>query len=301
MEVLFGLNIDPYSAYIEDEIRIAKIADKYGIDIISMQDHPYNGSFLDTWTFLVHLASLTEKVLIMTNVANIPLRYPVMLAKAAATLDLLTKGRVELGIGAGAFWQGIESFGLQSRNPKEAFEAFKEALTVIKLFFSIKKDNEVVNFEGKFYKLRNAYLGPKPYHKIRIWIGGYGKSMLRLTGELADGWTISLPYLPPEELPKKKKIIEEASLKNGRNPKEIRVNYNFGGLIFKDETEKQKAIKRVNVIMGTVDEWVKIMLEFYKLGVDTFTFWAAGPNKSIQAELFAKEVVPRFKEQLGYK
>ena len=243
MQPLFALNIDPYSAYIEDEIRIAKLADKHGIDIISMQDHPYNGSFLDTWTFLVYLASITEKVHVMTNVANIPLRFPVILAKAASTLDVITKGRVELGIGAGGFWQGIESFGLERKTPKESFEAFKEALMILRLFFSIEKENEVVSFEGKFYKLRNAYLGPKPYHNIKIWIGGYGERMLKLTGELADGWTISLPYLPPKELPKKKKIIEEAAKKKGRDINQIRTNYNFGGMIFKDEEEKKRAIK----------------------------------------------------------
>ena len=70
-------------------------------------------------------------------------------------------------------------------------------------------------------------------------------------------------------------------------------------MILKDE--KQKIIKRANVLTGTIEEWVKIMQELHKLGVDTFTFWAAGPDKLEQSRLFAKEVVPRFKEAVGYK
>jgi len=300
MQLLFALNIDPSVMRKEEGIKIAKVADEFGIDIISMQDHPYNSSFFDTWTYLAYLAAITEKVKLMTNVANIPLRFPVMLAKSAATLDVLTRGRVELGIGAGAYWEGIEAMGLEKRNNKEAFEAFREALIIMRLFFNIEKEGEVVSFEGKYYKLRNAELGPKPFHRISIWIGGYRERMLKLTGELADGWTISLPYLPPQELPLKRKIIDEYAKKKGRDPKRIRTNYNFGGIIVKDQNEKTK-ILRTNVLIGTIEEWIKILKEFYNLGVDTFTFWAAGPNKVEQAILFAKEVVPRFKEAIGYR
>jgi alkanesulfonate monooxygenase SsuD/methylene tetrahydromethanopterin reductase-like flavin-dependent oxidoreductase (luciferase family) len=103
------------------------------VDVIGIQDHPYNGSFMDTWTLISSLATSTKKVRFFTNVADLPMRPPATLAKAAATLDIITKGRIELGIGAGAFWRAIESYGGPTRRPSEAVAALREAIQVIRL------------------------------------------------------------------------------------------------------------------------------------------------------------------------
>src|SRR5216684_5557269 len=109
--ILFGLNIDPAQKNLQLAYSLATIADSVQLDFIGIQDHPYNATFFDTWTLLTFLASRTQHVRLLPNVVNLPLRPPAMLAKAAATLDILTHGRVELGLGAGGFWDGIASYG----------------------------------------------------------------------------------------------------------------------------------------------------------------------------------------------
>src|SRR5260370_34220301 len=98
---LFGLNIDPSAKNLELAYNLAQLADSTKLDFISIQDHPYNANFFDTWTLLTFLGARTQHVRLLTNVVNLPLRPPAMLAKATATLDILTNGRVELGLGAG--------------------------------------------------------------------------------------------------------------------------------------------------------------------------------------------------------
>ncbi len=103
----FGISITPYSSSAEDIFNIAKTADEVGIEIIGIQDHPYNGSFLDTWTLISALAVSTRKIRYFPDVSDLPMRAPAILAKSVATLDILTKGRIELGLGIGAFWDAI--------------------------------------------------------------------------------------------------------------------------------------------------------------------------------------------------
>ena len=125
--------------------RIARVADETGLDLVAIQDHPYQRAFLDTWTLLASLAPRTERVRFFPDVANLPLRPPAMLAKAAATLDVLSDGRVELGLGAGAFWEGIRALGGPTRNPGEAVAALEEAIQVIRLIWSGRRG---VRFAG---------------------------------------------------------------------------------------------------------------------------------------------------------
>src|SRR5438270_13180145 len=120
---LCGLNIDPSLRNLELAYALTKLADSAKLDFISIQDHPYNANFFDTWTLLTFLGSRTQHVRLMTNVVNLPLRPPAVLAKAAATLDILTNGRVELGLGAGGYWEGIVSYGGTQRVPGEAVSA----------------------------------------------------------------------------------------------------------------------------------------------------------------------------------
>lgn len=261
-----------------------------------MQDHPYNGSFMDTWTLLAALGARTERVHLMVNVANLPLRHPAMLAKAAATLDLITQGRVKLGVGAGAFWDGIESFGGVRRTPKEAVEAFEEGMRIIRLFLS--PETQTVSFAGKHYVLKGAQAGPKPKHPIRLWVGGYGERMLRIAGELADGITVSLPYLPPERLPVKVEAFKRSAQRHGRDPAKVFVNYNLGGLIVGSKEERPILSATEGVIVGTVDEWVETLVKLGGLGANSFNFWPAGPDKLGQTRLFAERVVPEAREAL---
>src|SRR5256885_7202152 len=107
--VQFGVFVTPVAT--EDPMRQAIAADELGFDLIGIQDHPYQRRFFDTWTLLTAIATQTGRVRIFPDVANLPLRPPAVLAKAAATLDLISGGRFELGLGAGGFWEAIEAMG----------------------------------------------------------------------------------------------------------------------------------------------------------------------------------------------
>src|SRR5215467_5489397 len=227
-EVRFGANVDPTANDPGWPLRLTHAIERAGLELVGIQDHPYNAGFLETWTLMATLLQATERVHIFPNVANLPLRPPAMLAKAAATLDVLSGGRVELGLGAGAYREGIEAMGGAERSSGEAVEALEEAVQIIRAFWS---GTRALQFEGKYYSVKGAHPGPLPLHSIGLWLGSLGPRSLRVLGRFADGWIPSSSYVPPEALPEKLQLIDAAALESGRKPEEIRRIYNVMGMI----------------------------------------------------------------------
>jgi alkanesulfonate monooxygenase SsuD/methylene tetrahydromethanopterin reductase-like flavin-dependent oxidoreductase (luciferase family) len=223
-ELRFGANVDPTANDPGWPLKLSRAVEQAGLEYIGIQDHPYNTGFLDTVTLIATLLQATERVHIFPNVANLPLRPPVMLAKAVATMDVLSGGRAELGLGAGAFRQGVEAMGGPGRSRGESVEALEEAVQIIHAFWS---GSHSLHFEGKYYSVRGARPGPGPAHPIGLWLGTYGPRSLRLTGRLADGWLPSSSYAPPERLPEMQQRINDAALAAGRQPRDIRRIYNM--------------------------------------------------------------------------
>ena len=240
-------------------------ADAAGIDLIGIQDHPYQHRFHDTWTLLTAIAARTNRVTVFPDVANLPLRPPAMLAKAAASLDLLSNGRFELGLGAGAFWPAIKAMGGPERTAAEAVSALEEAIDVIRLVWS---GGRGLRFDGRFYQLAGLNAGPPPAHPIGIWLGAYKPRMLALTGRTADGWVPSLGYLKPEDMSEASARIDDAARAAGRDPSAIRRILNVGGGL-------------------TPDDFATLALEH---GFDTFI---VGEDSG---DAFIQEVVPRVRE-----
>jgi alkanesulfonate monooxygenase SsuD/methylene tetrahydromethanopterin reductase-like flavin-dependent oxidoreductase (luciferase family) len=229
-EPVFGLSITPDN--VEKAFTLAKIADQLGLDIIGIQDHPYNGTFLDTWTLISTLAASTRKIRYFTDVCDLPMRPPAMLAKASATLDIITKGRIELGLGAGAFWDAIHSYGGPRRAPGEAIAALEEALQVIHLIWNYDGPRRRVSFPGKYYQLENAQAGPSPHHKISIWLGAARPGMMKLIGRIGDGWVIPLnTYMSGEEVRTSQQLIDSSAKKSGRPLDSIARVANIVGVI----------------------------------------------------------------------
>jgi alkanesulfonate monooxygenase SsuD/methylene tetrahydromethanopterin reductase-like flavin-dependent oxidoreductase (luciferase family) len=104
----------------DEVLRLARAADEAGLDLVGIQDHPYQWRFFDTWTLIAYLSARTSRIRFFADVANLPLRPPAVLAKAAASLDVLTGGRVELGLGAGGFWDAVQAMGGPRRTPGQA-------------------------------------------------------------------------------------------------------------------------------------------------------------------------------------
>jgi alkanesulfonate monooxygenase SsuD/methylene tetrahydromethanopterin reductase-like flavin-dependent oxidoreductase (luciferase family) len=227
--VELGIFLSPLAADAAPTVAQVVAADEAGLDHVGVQDHPYQRRFFDTWTLLSYLAARTERVRLVPDVINLPLRLPSVLAKSAASLDVLSGGRVELGIGAGSFWDAIEAMGGPRRTPGESVDALEEAIAVLRGFWAAAGPVEV---RGDFYTVAGAKPGPAPAHPIGIWVGAYGPRMLALTGRLGDGWLPSIGdhFLSPEDVPPMQARIDDAARRAGRDPAAIRRVVNVAGL-----------------------------------------------------------------------
>jgi alkanesulfonate monooxygenase SsuD/methylene tetrahydromethanopterin reductase-like flavin-dependent oxidoreductase (luciferase family) len=221
------------------------------------------------------------------------LRPAAVMAKAAASLDVLSGGRFELGLGAGGLSDLIAQFGGPRRTPGESVDALDEAIDVIRLLWS---DERSVSFHGKHYQLDDARPGPLPAHPIGIWLGAFKPRMLRLVGRKADGWLPSLGVLTREQLRAGNEQIDAAAQAAGRDPGSIRRIINLQGVIG-DRTAPRRSELRVGYLAGEplagpADWWVETLSGFARDGFDTIVFWPVDPSTD-QVELLIGEVVPR--------
>ena len=264
--VRFGVFVTPEAT--ERPLQMAALADELGYEVVGVQDHPYQRRFFDTWTLLTAIAMRTEHITVFPDVANLPLRPPAVLAKAAATLDLLSGGRVELGLGAGGFLEAIKAYGGPVRTPGESVSALEEAIQVIRLIWS---GQHGIRFEGKFYPLAGAHSGPVPAHPIGIWLGAYKPRMLSIVGRLADGWVPSYGYVKAPDLLEGNRRIDDAATAAGRDPRSIRRLLNSGYL--------------------DAETLVSLVVDY---GMDTFLV-SDDPD---EMRTFATEVAPKVREEV---
>jgi alkanesulfonate monooxygenase SsuD/methylene tetrahydromethanopterin reductase-like flavin-dependent oxidoreductase (luciferase family) len=284
--VAFGLNVDPNTGGLAIAARIAAIADASGLEYVGIQDHPYNPEFVDTFTLITWLAARTAAVHFFPNVANLPLRPPALLAKQAATIDVLSGGRFELGLGAGAFADGITGMGGPRRGAGEARAALSEAIDIIRSSWA----GEPYSFHGGHYETPAVRPGPRPAHDIGLWLGVLGPRAAHLLGSKADGWSVSAPYLPPDKLPPLNEIITAAAVAAGRDPDRITRLYNVMGLITPQDR---------GPFEGPARRWVETLTSLYTDSqMNTFVFWPSG-DRERQSRMFAEDVVPAVREAVA--
>jgi alkanesulfonate monooxygenase SsuD/methylene tetrahydromethanopterin reductase-like flavin-dependent oxidoreductase (luciferase family) len=275
-----GIFLVPGGEEHERTVAQAIAADEAGLDYVAVQDHPYQRRFLDTWTFLAYVAGRTERIRLVPDVLNLPLRLPTMIAKSAASLDLLSGGRVELGIGAGAFWDAVEAMGGPRRTPKESVDALEEAIAIIRSFWS---GDRSVNVDGRHYRVSGAKPGPPAAHPIGLWIGAYRPRMQRLTGGLGDGWLPSLGghYLSPEDVPPMQARIDEAAKRAGRSPEAI------------------KRAANVMALEGGPDRWPDQLLRAAELGFETLLVGVPSDDPIGFIRRLGEDVAPNVRETRG--
>jgi alkanesulfonate monooxygenase SsuD/methylene tetrahydromethanopterin reductase-like flavin-dependent oxidoreductase (luciferase family) len=281
----FGVFLIPDAEDAARTVRRAQQAEALGLDLIGVQDHPYQRRYLDAFSLLAYIAGVTTTIRLVPDVANLPLRPPASLAKLATTIDVLSDGRFELGLGAGAFWDGIASMGGPRRTPKESVDALEEAIAIIRLIWS---GQSPVAFEGEHYTVASLKPGPPPTHPIGIWLGAYGPRMVRLVGSSADGWLPSVPRLPLEDVPPRQQAIDEAAKRAGRDPSDIRRVANVSGTITTGESG--------GFLKGPASQWIDDLRRLRDdYGFDTFIFWGEG-DPDEQVRRFAEEVAPAVRE-----
>jgi alkanesulfonate monooxygenase SsuD/methylene tetrahydromethanopterin reductase-like flavin-dependent oxidoreductase (luciferase family) len=284
----FGFFLEPEAAAYPELVRQVEAAERGGLDLIGIQDHPYQRRFLDTFALIGDLLARTERLRFFPDVANLPLRPPAPLAKLAASLDVMSGGRFELGLGAGAYWDAIAAMGGPRRSPGESVDALAEAIEIIRRAWSGERS---VSFTGRHYSVAGFHPGPPPAHEIGIWIGAYKPRMLSLTGRAADGWIPSLGGAPPEGIAEMVERIEEGAAQAGREPGAIRRLYNVSGVIVDGETR--------GLLQGPPRHWIETLTGFVvELGFDGFIFWPAEDPLG-QIERFAHEVAPGVRDALG--
>jgi alkanesulfonate monooxygenase SsuD/methylene tetrahydromethanopterin reductase-like flavin-dependent oxidoreductase (luciferase family) len=281
-DVTFGYFLIPNA--VDPLLDTAREIEARGLDWIGVQDHPYQRRFVDTWSLLGAIAAVTSRVGFFPDVANLPLRPPAIMAKAGASLDVLSGGRFELGLGAGGFWDAIAAWGGPRREPREAFAALEEAIHVIRLVWSGERN---LRFNGEHYRLAGAHSGPVPPHPIGIWLGVYGPRALRLAGRHADGWVPSLSG-ETKFLSEGAARIDDAAASAGRDPVDIRRVVNVNGQITDGA--------RLGLLRGPVDQWVDELTDLaVGYGFDTFLFRGEGDD---QLPRFAEEVAPAVRAQV---
>ena len=281
-ELQFGVFLTPAADAAAQVLELAALADRVGLDLVTIQDHPYQRRFLDTWTLLTFMAARTATVRLAPNVANLPLRPPFVLARSVATLDILSGGRAELGLGAGAFWDAIAAAGGPRRTPGEAVDALAEAVQVIRATWDT--GSRAVEHEGAHYRVVGAHTGPAPLHRIEIWLGAYRRRMLALTGTMADGWLPSMAYASPDALAALNEAIDAAATAAGRNPAAIRRLYNISGQFGAGG----------GFLQGPPAEWARQLAELtLTTGMSTYILAVDGED---DLRRFADEVVPAVRE-----
>lgn len=285
LPIIFGANVDPVWQEPGQPLRQARLAESLGLDLVTIQDHPYQPAFFETWTLLTHLAAGTDRIAFVPTVLNLPLRPPAMLAKAAASLDLLSGGRVRLGLGAGGFVDAIAAMDGPRRNPAEAVDALDEAIDVIRAMWSGQRS---VRYDGTHYHLRGVHPGPAPLGNPGIWLGAYGPRMLELTGRKADGWLPSHAYLPLDKVPASIARIKESAERAEREPDALRLVHNIAGSIG-PESEAP--------FNGSVDQWVDQLAALARAGMNGFVLWPTG-DVDEQLALFAREIAPAVREAI---
>jgi alkanesulfonate monooxygenase SsuD/methylene tetrahydromethanopterin reductase-like flavin-dependent oxidoreductase (luciferase family) len=286
-DLLFGTFATPSAQAAQQVIDLAVTADRAGLDLVTFQDHPYQPAFLDTWTLLSYVAAHTRRVHVSGNVHSLPLRPPAVLARAAASLDILSGGRLELGIGAGAFWDAIAAMGGRRLSPGQGADALREAIAIIRDVWDTDKRGGV-RYDGRYYQIAGAKRGPRPVHDIPIWVGSYKPKMLALTGAVADGWLPSLEYVSGgvDALPELNERIDQAAIGAGRSPTDVRRLMNFLRVQFAPTDQ--------GLLNGPPGQWIEQLTDLTLThGITAFLI---GGDDQYTIERFAAEVAPAVRD-----
>jgi len=286
--ITFGLSLYPSVDQLSETRQLTQAADAAGLDYLAIQDHAYNPEFLDVWTLISYLAAGTERISFVPDVADLQLRPPTILAKAAASLSVLTEGRIVLGVGGGASAGGIAAMGGPLRNRSEMITFTEEALQIMRRALA----GDVVEFQGEQHAVAGYEAGPLPIRPVPLWLGSQGPRMLAVTGRSSDGWVSPLStYTPPSAVPAKQQAIDAAAHSAGRDPADVRRIYNVVGAIGPEQ--------RGPGLVGDVATWVETLTDWsVNLGLDTFIFWPTTAPLA-QLEVFAREVVPAVRQRVG--
>jgi len=289
---LFGISVTPAADAYPEIVAQVLAADRVGLDLVGVQDHPYQRRFLDTFALIADLLARTSRLRFFPDVASLPMRHPTMLAKAAGSMDVMSGGRFELGLGAGTFWDAVAGMGGVTRVPGERLGALEEAIRIIRSALDVGPEKRVVRGPGPLYPVRGYPAGPPPAHRVEIWVGAMAPRALDLIGRLADGWVPGGGVDRIAEFGALTSRIDEAAHEAGRDPASIRRIVNLAGTI----TDGRRGEGPLD---GPPDQWVDTLAEWHhRHRLDAFVLWSPDPAVH-HVERFAAEIVPGVRAAIG--
>ncbi len=288
MELRFGIQLAPVAEELQRIREMARFADREGLDLLGMQDHPYSGPLADTFAVIATVLAETSGLRVFPDVASLPMRGATMLGKQAATLDLLSNGRFELALGAGAYWPAIAAMGGPRRSNPEALQALEEATAVIRAMWKPGAKAEV---PGDYYAVHGVQSGPAPAHSVGIWFGSVGPKANALTGRIADGWAAPIPhYLPYEKWEGAQHLISAAAVDAGRDPGAVARMAQLVGHI--SEAPGPVTLRGEEPIRTDAAGWARILADLaVETGFDTFVYWPETADDT-QLRRWIGDVVP---------
>jgi alkanesulfonate monooxygenase SsuD/methylene tetrahydromethanopterin reductase-like flavin-dependent oxidoreductase (luciferase family) len=299
-QVWFGAGLGAWNgadaASAAGSARLAAQADRDGLDLFTVADHPYFGEKLDAYALLSFLLGRTGQIAGAVTVTCLPARPAPVLARTITSLSALSEGRIVLGIGAGAIWDMIVNLGVPRLDRGAAVRAMEEAITLIR---ALSGGGGPVTFDGEFYPVSG--LDPAGAAAPPVWTGSVGPKSLAVTGRAAYGWVVPMASDWHSTLYRQSRPrIDEAAAAAGRDPAEIADVYNFGGRI----TAEPLAATRGDDgrwIGGSAKQWVEeltaAVLEHRASG---FIYRSTDDTPAAEAlARWAREIVPAVREAIG--
>lgn len=249
--VVFGFGAHPNVDEGEELLALTQGADRMGLDIFSLSDHPYLGDRIDAYAALGFILGRTEGLTGLVNVTNLPTRPAPILARTVTSLAALSAGRVVLGMGAGGLWDRIADMGVGRLGAWDAVAAFEEGITLVK---QLGGGGPPVTFDGSHYRVRG--IDPAPTPTPPVWTGSVGPRSLAVTGRVADGW---IPGHAADWLSRRyrqsRPIVDAAAEAVGRDPREVRTVFNLPGRITARPLPRTRD-RENRWVGGSVDQWI---------------------------------------------
>jgi len=301
--IRFGVILPDYKEF-KLVKQVALESEALGYDSVWITDHlfqisPPSGYRLECWALLSALASITTNIRLGTIVLCNSFRHPSVLAKMAATLDVISNGRLEFGIGAGWYESEYRGYGFPFPKPSIRIAQLEEAVQLIKEMWTKEK----ATFTGKFYRVEEAYNNPKPIQKPHppIWIGGQGeKLLLKLVAKQGDGsnfWGTT-----PEITKRKLRVLDMYLTKIGRALSSVQRSWAGDCVISQDPEEVKSTVKKLrgdqaetftsSNLVGTPDQVLERIQQYIDVGISYFMCAFPDYSNLESLRLFAEEVVP---------
>ena len=277
----------------EQIISLAQYAETLGYNSLSINDHVvFHTSWLDAISTLSAVAASTTHILVGTSILNIVVRNPVVCAKALATIDILSSGRLFAGVGPGSYRGDYEACGIDFN---ERWSRFSEALQMIVMMLTSSNNNgrdKLFEYKGRYYTLKDALLTPKPVQKPHppIYVGSWGSDVgLKRLAKYSNGWMASAYNITPAKFKEKWNFLLAYRKSLGKEEDELFDNsvVSMFGYIHNDKDKVHKVVREIlapalrrpvedleqMLLFGSLDECLRKVRNLVDAGVKRIHFW----------------------------